>query len=439
MAILGIDALMKELGGQDHIYGGDTNSTITILGGSLGAEKFYEDFKSSTLKHVNEILSYADKNKGLEHSLMECMESAGLTEVLKDKVGYLKRCMYLHYITKEGQYDYSSLYVREASKDVALSLFPNEDIPLTSEDEELIDKVTNSLYHEISERMDDNDITWTIPLQQIDSVVCNMCENNDFIPTIICRTENDKYPYAMVDMNLVKENGDSDSIVQLYVEKILTSFLFVLSWISESPSRRIKSMRENINVVREAILAGGIGVYIGESDFTDDFRDDLYKLINKMIESSDEHILGVFRTFKDGFESSKENFSLLGYVSGRSYVYKMVRASVNIAISSSGDVIPFISNDLHKSIFDFKDEHDICFNLLSALIPNGDYGYTIDIHPNGCKPYVLSNVVSSNLLRKVTKFNGAGDSDQFRPKLIPDDIRERGMMLLSASIAYING
>lgn len=149
MAILGIDALMRELGEQDHIYGGDTNSTITILGGSLGAEKFYEDFKSSTLKYINMLLSYADENKALEHSLLECMESAGLTDVLKDKVGYLKRCLYLHYIQRDGGYDYTSRYVNESAIAVASSVVKSNGGSYTSEEKKEIFEIARSLYTEI--------------------------------------------------------------------------------------------------------------------------------------------------------------------------------------------------------------------------------------------------------------------------------------------------
>lgn len=429
---------MKKFGGHDHIYGGDTNSTITILGGSVSAEKFYEDFKSSTLKYVNEILSYADKNKGLEHSLMECMESAGLTEVLKDKVGYLKRCMYLHYIQSDGGYDYTSRYVNESAIAVASSVVKSNGGSYTSEEKKEIFEIARSLYTEIFDRID-GDISWTIPLQQIDSVIYEHSNNYDMRPLIICRDENDEGQYSIVDTDLIRANGDADDAIQLHTWKLISCFLFILSWINKSRSKRLQSIRDNIGVVKETILAGGIGIYMDEDSFDDNFTDDLHRLIYKMLEKSNEEIVEVLKSFNEDFDKADEEYSLIGCLPGRSKTYRVVNATLNVVISPSGDVVPFVEEDAIASTFRFKDRFDTCFNLLSALIHDGDYGYTIDIHPKGCSQYVLENVVFSSVVGETTKFSGAGGRTESDFDIVPDNIKEDGMMLVSFSKHYVNG
>lgn len=438
MAIIGVDVLMKKFGGHDHIYGGDTNSTITILCGSVSAEKFYEDFKSSTLKYVNEILSYADKNKGLEHSLMECMESAGLTEVLKDKVGYLKRCMYLHYIQSDGGYDYTSRYVNESAIAVASSVVKSNGGSYTSEEKKEIFEIARSLYTEIFDRID-GDISWTIPLQQIDSVIYEYFNNYDMRPLIICRDENDEGQYSIVDTDLIRANGDADDAIQLHTWKLISCFLFILSWINKSRSKRLQSIRDNIGVVKETILAGGIGIYMDEDSFDDNFTDDLHRLIYKMLEKSNEEIVEVLKSFNEDFDKADEEYSLIGCLPGRSKTYRVVNATLNVVISPSGDVVPFVEEDAIASTFRFKDRFDTCFNLLSALIHDGDYGYTIDIHPKGCSQYVLENVVFSSVVGETTKFSGAGGRTESDFDIVPDNIKEDGMMLVSFSKHYVNG
>lgn len=438
MAIIGVDVLMKKFGGHDHIYGGDTNSTITILGGSVSAEKFYEDFKSYTLKYVNEILSYADENKGLEHSLIECIESAGLGDILNDKVGYLKRCMYLHYIQRDGGYDYTSRYVNESAIAVASSVVKSNGGSYTSEEKKEIFEIARSLYTEIFDRLD-GDISWTIPLQQIDSVIYEHFNNYDMRPLIICRNGDNEEAYSIVDAELIRANGDADDAIQLHVWKLISCFLFILSWINKSRLRRLQSIRDNIGVVKETILAGGIGIYMDENSFDDNFTDDLHRLIYKMLEKSNDEIVEVLKSFNEDFDKADEEYSLIGCLPGRSKTYRVVNATLNVVISPSGDVAPFVEEDAIASTFRFKDRFDTCFNLLSALIPDGDYGYTIDIHPKGCSQYVLENVVFSSVVGETTKFSGAGGRTESDFDIVPDNIKEDGMMLVSFSKHYVNG